>query len=127
MSEEETPKGQWSILEIMGRRIVAGLVSEEVHFGVPMCRIDVPANDIYGAFTNFYGGQAIYNWTPCSEEVSRGMAASMKVNPISVYTPDLSDIPALRKQNEELRGRLTTHALLPSSDSDPGAEYDDER
>jgi len=122
MSEEETPKGQWSILEIMGRRILAGIVSEEVHFGTPMCRIDVPANGAHLAFTALYGGSSIYSWTPCSEEVARCTAEHLKADPISVYVPDLSDIPNLRKLNEELRLQLSVRAL---PGRDPNADYND--
>ena len=116
---EETSKGQWSILEIMGRRILAGIVSEEVHFGAPMCRIDVPASDTQPAFTALYGGQSIYSWTPCSEEVARRAAEHLRVDPISVYIPDISDIPALRQQNVELRNRLSILELMgPDGDRD---------
>jgi hypothetical protein len=34
------PFKDWAILELMGHRKLAGLVSEETHFGVALCRID---------------------------------------------------------------------------------------
>lgn len=56
-----------ALVELMGHRKSAGLVSEVIQYGSQMLRIDTP--DPSGAIvaTQFYGGAAIYCLTPCDE------------------------------------------------------------
>lgn len=75
---------QWAILELMGHRRLAGLVSEQEAFGTAMCRIDVPQDEGM-MMTQFYGGSSIYALTPVSEEVARAFARRNVVRPITVY------------------------------------------
>lgn len=79
----------WGIVELMGRKIVAGIVSKSVMLGPPMLRVDVPATSAYPEFTQFYGDTAIYCVTFVSEDVARLTAEQTKVNPVSVYVPEL--------------------------------------
>ena len=51
--------------------------------------MDVPATSTYPEFTQLYGNSSIYCVTFTSEEVARRTAESAKVNPVSVYVPDL--------------------------------------
>ena len=88
MSDETadtTPAASWAVVELMGHRKLAGLVSEEIRFGVPMCRIDVPANGEIAAFTQLYGGASIYAMTPVSEQVARGVAAKLQMRPVEIW------------------------------------------
>lgn len=61
-----------AVIEIMGHRRIAGLVSEVTQFGVVMCRIDVPkATPAFGEApeiidTQFYPGSALFSVHPCS-------------------------------------------------------------
>lgn len=61
-----------AVIEIMGHRRIAGLVSEVTQFGVVMCRIDVPkASPAFGEApeivdTQFYPGSALFSVHPCS-------------------------------------------------------------
>ena len=82
---DDTPAASWAIVELMGHRKLAGLVSEEIRFGAPMCRIDVPAIGEVAAFTQYYGGHAIFSMTPVSEQVARGVAAKLQARAVSVY------------------------------------------
>lgn len=82
----ETPKTedfkQWCILELMGHRRLAGLVSEETRFGTSLCRIDIPGPE--GKFvTQYYGGSSIYGLTPTTEEVARAFAQNNAPAPVS--------------------------------------------
>jgi hypothetical protein len=89
MSTETEASGQWGIVELMGHKVVAGFISKSEMLGKPMLRVDVPATSAYPAFTQFYGDSAIYCVTFTSEEVASRTAESTKVNPVSVYVPDL--------------------------------------
>ena len=80
---------QWAIVELMGHKVVAGLATKSEQLGKPMLRVDVPATSAYPKFTQFYGETAIYCITFVSEEVARLTAEQCKINPVSVYVPDL--------------------------------------
>lgn len=96
--------GQWAIVELMGHKVVAGLVSKSEMLGKPMLRVDVPATSAYPEFTQFYGETAIYCVTFVSEQVAKLAAESSKVNPVSVYVPDL----ITRQEHEEVvRGYMS--------------------
>ena len=102
MSDETvdtTPAASWAIVELMGHRKLAGLVSEETRFGTAMCRIDVPAAGEIAAFTQYYGGQSIYAMTPVSEQVARGVAAKLQARPVSVW--DLAAVAGDRQARLE--------------------------
>lgn len=84
---EETK--EWGIVELMGHKVVAGLISKSEMLGKPLLRVDVPETSAFPAFTQFYGESAIYCVTFASEEVAKLTAESVKLNPVSVYVPDL--------------------------------------
>ncbi len=77
-TKDDAQAASWAIVELMGHRKLAGLVSEETKFGTAMLRIDVPAIGDIAAFTQYYGGTSIYAMTPCSEQVARGVAAKIQ-------------------------------------------------
>jgi hypothetical protein len=95
---QEDNVGQWAIVELMGHKVVAGLTSKSEMLGKPMLRVDVPATTAYGEYTQFYGEAAIYCVTFVSEQVARLTAEQAKVNPVSVYVPDL----ITREQHEKV-------------------------
>lgn len=109
--DETTESGQWGIVELMGHKVVAGFMQKSEMLGKPLLRVDVPASGDYPAFTQLYGEAAIYCVTFVSEEVARRAAASYRVNPVSVYVPDLitwdkhqEQIDSLQKEMCRLRG-----------------------
>jgi hypothetical protein len=73
----------------MGHKVVAGFITKSEMLGKPMLRVDVPATSAYPAFTQLYGEAAIYCVTFTSEDVACRTAESTKLNPVSVYVPDL--------------------------------------
>ena len=117
--------GQWGIVELMGHKVVAGLVSKSELLGAPLLRVDVPATSAYGEFTQFYGTDAIYCVTFVSEDVARLTAEQNKTNPVSVYVPEL----ITRQQHEEVvdRWRKQVERLRDGKQlPDPrGREHDD--
>ena len=106
--------GQYAIIELMGHKVVAGLVSKSEMLGKPMLRVDVPATSAYGEFTQFYGESAIYCVTFVSEDVARLTAEQTKVNPVSVYVPELITVErhkeVVQRYDEQIE-RLKQRAL----------------
>lgn len=86
---QEEGFSQWAIVELMGHKKVAGKVTKDITFGSPILRIDVPPTEAYPAFTQYYGVSAIYCMTPVSVEVACLVAGNLKVDPVSVYAPEL--------------------------------------
>lgn len=95
----------WGIVELMGHKVVAGMVSKSEMLGAALMRVDVPATSTYPEFTQFYGTSAIYCVTFVSEEVARRTAEANKTNPVSVYVPDL----VTREQMDQKLKEYTDH------------------
>ncbi len=97
MSESPEFK-QWAILELLGHVKVAGLVTEETHFGTALGRIDIPTAD--GAFiTQYFGGSSVYRLTPTTEAIARSVAERNQPTPAHRW-----ELPALPAQQPEERG-----------------------
>jgi len=82
MSDEIKVISTWAVVELMGHVKMAGIVSEEPHFGTVLLRLDVPEVDGRPAHTEFYGGGSIYRVTPCDEQVARMVLAQSHPAPI---------------------------------------------
>ena len=117
----------WGIVELMGHKVVAGLISKSEMLGKPMLRVDVPATSTYGEFTQFYGESAIYCVTFVSEEVARLTAEQTKVNPVSVYVPDLITVErhkeVVQRYDEQIE-RLKQRALPAGESVTRGSGWD---
>jgi hypothetical protein len=77
---------EWCLVELMGHRRMAGLVSEATIGGAALTRIDVFVPD--GAapiLTQFYGPSAIYALTPMGERECRLFAARNVPQPVTRY------------------------------------------
>jgi len=73
MSDEPEVFKQWAIVEIMGHRTLAGLVSEATIAGAGFLRVDVPRQD--GAtVTKFIRPTSVFEMHPCTEEVATARA-----------------------------------------------------
>ena len=82
---------QWAVVELMGRQILAGKVTEEVIAGHGFIRVDVPEVKMYDgrnapekikpAYTRYVNPSSLYALNPCTEEVARAAAASYRVAP----------------------------------------------
>lgn len=117
----------WGIVELMGRKVVAGQVSKSVLLGPPMLRVDVPATSAYPEFTQFYGDTAIYCVTFVSEDVARLTAEQTKVNPVSVYVPELISREQHEQSIQMYRDEIDKmRRLLPMGDHDRSDYLDEE-
>jgi len=97
----------WALVELFGHARIAGKVSEQTIAGGAFLRVDVPTVDGQAEFTRFFGAGAVYSISPCSEEVVRLAARQLRTSPISVYIPELRQLP-------------------PSPDYEPTSEDDDD-
>lgn len=100
----------WAVVEIMGHKQLAGRVSEEPIAGVNMLRIDIPEAEGLPPRTVYHGGAAIYAIHPCSEEVARSAAASLRRrqgDPFPVYVPELAAARRALEAAAEVRQALT--------------------
>jgi hypothetical protein len=127
LNVDDTTK-TWGIVELMGHKVVAGLVSKSEMLGEALLRVDVPATSSYPEFTQFYGTSAIYCVTFVSEEVARRTAEANKVNPVSVYVPDLVTREQLEKTVQQYKDRIDQLRGLPSGrhQEDDDANRDEE-
>lgn len=95
MEEKTTYEGH-AIVELMGRNVIAGYVSEQTIAGVAMLRIDVPAVGEIEKYTKFVSGNAVYGITPTTQEIAERAAARLQVRPVSLYVvPVPAPHPAL--------------------------------
>lgn len=93
MTEQQT-FDQWCVVELFGRQVIAGRVTEQVIGGCSFIRVDVPEQGDQPAFTRFYGQGAIYGMTPVSEEVARIALKRFSPAPVNVYVPELRQLAA---------------------------------
>lgn len=95
MSEDNKFEG-WAIVELMGRNVVAGFVSEQTIAGAAMLRVDVPKTAVSEPFTKFFGGSAIYAMTPTTQEIAERAATRLEVRPVTPWVvPESARQPAL--------------------------------
>lgn len=130
MNNQTEETGNWAIVELMGHKVVSGFVTKSEMLGAPLLRVDVPATSTYPEFTQFYGTGSVYCVTFVSEEVARRTAEATKVNPVSVYVPDLITREQLEKTVQKYRDeigkmRRALPALERVDDDDlPGPDED---
>lgn len=80
MSEERY--AQWSILELLGHRRLAGFVTEQEIAGKGFLRIDIPGNEKKAAMTQFYSPDSVYGLTPTTKELACAAAAASSPEPV---------------------------------------------
>ena len=87
----------WAIIEVFGRKLYAGFVTEEEFAGAKLARVEVPEVPAFGvlpaipAFSKSFGGAAIYGLTRCSEDEARRIAANTRARPVEswlLHDPD---------------------------------------
>lgn len=83
----------WGVVEVMGHKKFAGLISERVVAGAAFVQVDVPAFEDKPAFTKLFGPGSIYCITPLVEQLARGYAQQLHENAISIY-----DLPLAFRQ-----------------------------
>lgn len=89
------------IVEIMGHQVIAGKVSEETHFGVPLMRVDVPKSSRREGFTCYYGGNSIYKITPTTEDIVQAFVEKQDPEPIKPYMLALPTLAAKVDEDDD--------------------------
>ncbi len=78
-------EGQWCILELMGHRRLAGLVSEVKIAGQGFLQIDIPDLDPDNWTTQFYAPSSVYGITPTTEEIATTVATQSASRPVHTW------------------------------------------
>ncbi|MCB0252155.1 MAG: hypothetical protein KDI55_00315 [Anaerolineae bacterium] len=76
----------WAVVEIMGHRERAGLISEVEMFGGKVMMIERPMSGGY-IEREFYGLGAVFSWTIVSREVAIGHYTNRDTNRMDEYEP----------------------------------------
>lgn len=98
----DTAFSGWAILELMGHRRLAGMLSEVEVGGGKFVRIDVPGAGQEWAATQFYSPAAVYCITPTSEATAREVARSCIPAPVQRWElPAPAEVSACRDRHDE--------------------------
>ncbi len=89
MPDQQQTFDQFCVVELFGRQVIAGRVTEQTIGGCAFIRVDVPAFDGTPPVTHFYGQGAIYGMTPVSEETVLAVLKQYHPRPVNVYIPTL--------------------------------------
>lgn len=93
----------WAIIELMGRTVIAGRMSDQVIGGDSFLRVDIPRKD--GThYTRLFGKSAIYCINICEEATARAYAAR-SYEPLQPYTALPAPSPAT-ETGEQIAARV---------------------
>lgn len=98
--------GEWCLVELMGHRRVAALVTEQTLAGQGFLRLDVPAGPDRVAATQLVNPSSVYAIHPVTEAIAREMADSWHHQPVqrwevkSIAAADRDQRAAERKRDE---------------------------
>ena len=121
--DEKTGFEEWAIVELFGRQVIAGKVTEQVIGGGALIRVDVPETEQEPAFTKFFGQGAIYSIMPVSEAVARLAVKQFRTDPITVYIPGLKQLAAGKVVVREYSDRDGDGDSIDDDDED-NADFD---
>lgn len=109
----------WAIVEMLGHKRLAGLVSEATIAGTGLLRVDVPETDhrlrgyvdgqyretptTKAGFTTYVAPGSLYRLTPTSEEVAREAARQFMAydEPLPITMPRPQLPPTTVRENDE--------------------------
>ena len=96
----------WCIVELMGRNIIAGFVTEQTIGGAALVRVDVPEirdqlSSVTPGFTKLFGASAIYAMTPTDEATARAVAARLKTRPIEPWVLPPPEVMVIEPPSED--------------------------
>lgn len=101
MKEKSERFEHWATVEVLGKKMFVGLVTEQVIAGAAFIRVDVPEVNERPAFTKFFGAGSIYCITPISEKLAREYLEQYRERPVEVY---LDSVNIAERGNAEILG-----------------------
>ena len=110
----------WGIVEIMGHLRLAGHLTEQNVAGTALLRVDVPEGEGRPAFSRLFGASSIYSITPTTEEVAKGVAATLCAQPLTQW-----DLPQEWKDKISQRGLPAPRTGIDDQ-QDSDVIYDDD-
>lgn len=89
---------EWAILELMGHRRLAGMVTEATLAGGAFVRIDVFTDADRAIATQYYSPAAVYCITPTTEQMAREVAKREQPRPVERWElPPPEASPGVRR------------------------------
>lgn len=85
MTDDTKAFEQWAVLELMGHRRLAGLLTEETIAGAAFLRIDIPSDNGDPSASQWYAPNAVYAITPCTE------ATACRIAKVITFAPPVSE------------------------------------
>lgn len=121
---------EWAVVEIMGHKRFAGLVTEQAVGGASFLRIDVPqlslpTGETLAGFTKLFGASSIYCISPCTEETARAFAQSIRAEGFSRFECPRLPAPESRPAADQHVGTDEFDGWPDDDDEDPD-DMDDE-
>jgi hypothetical protein len=111
----------WAIIELMGRTVIAGRMTDQVIGGDSFLRVDIPRHD-GSTYTRLFGKSAIYCINICEESTARAYAART-YEPLQPYIA-LPGAPPATESGEDLARRLDVP--VGSVDESHDEEFDEQ-
>jgi hypothetical protein len=113
---------EWCVVEIMGHKRFAGLVTEQAIGGASFVRVDVPEittdkGITLPAFSKLFGASSIYCLSPCTEETARRFAAALQAEAFSRY--ELPRLPPPPQQGTDELSEIVDDIDGDDDDDDP--------
>lgn len=119
----------WSVVELMGRTVIAGFVTEVTLFGGTLLRIDVPevrdpqTGEAIPAWSKLIGVAAIYACTPVGEDEAKLVMNRLRARPLKEYILPYAEKPMTMRM---LPGVVERPSEYDESDRYDDDEYEDE-
>lgn len=125
----------WAVVELMGHVQISGRVTKPGEYG-GLWQIDIPEGETFR--TEFFGSQSVYRVRMVSEEIARAYAKphhAVIEYDAPIVTRDeymnamnraRDEYNQIRRENDELRRRLTAVNALPDGLSENGKEEGDD-
>ena len=113
MSEERAQFKSWCIIELMGHRRLAGLLSEQEIAGHGFLRLDVPGPDGATVATEFYSPASVYGIHPVEERIARAVAVANRPEPVTRW-----ELPAPTPEEDHEQRRQIASSYDDDDDDD---------
>lgn len=96
MADQQGTFQSWAVVELVGRKVIAGRVTEQTIAGQGFLKVDIPQVDpAMPAFSQFINPASVYRITPTDEQGARIAALNNRVEAIPLQ---LARIPARSTQ-----------------------------